>query len=100
MGIGLGVFNIYEALRLRKVCNAWQPEVIWFNSTLRRLGWMPLWSTRKSKSERWMMYHDFGYFYPYPSQLTDIQQIKTPMNIKHFFAMNTSKNPIRLLLLL
>jgi len=31
-----------------------------------------------------MMYHDFGYFYPYPSQLNFVEDCKTPLTLKNF----------------
>ena len=100
IGIGWGVANFVDAIRLKRLCGSWKPDLVWYHSTLRWMGWMPVWATKNLVSERWMMYHDFGYFTPYPSQLTDVRQIKMPMNIKHFFAMGKTKNPIRLLLLL
>jgi hypothetical protein len=44
------------------------------------------------------MYHDFGYFFPFPSKLTDVHQIKTPLSLKHFLDnISFTKNPIKAL---
>jgi hypothetical protein len=33
-----------------------------------------------------MMYHDFGYFYPFPRKLFFIDEVKTPLTFQHFLA--------------
>jgi hypothetical protein len=66
------------------------PDIIRFNSLLRRLGpnvvrisgkWR---GQEKSDCNFWMMYHDFGYFYPFPSELYHIEDCKTPLTKKNF----------------
>lgn len=32
------------------------------------------------------MYHDFGYFYPYPKQLSAVEQVHTPLSLQHFLS--------------
>ena len=31
-----------------------------------------------------MMYHDFGYFFPFPHRLSHVEDCKTPLNLKNF----------------
>ena len=45
-----------------------------------------------------MMYHDFGYVYPFPYALKDTKQVITPLNWAHFKTMANTKNPVKLLL--
>lgn len=66
---------------------------------LRRNGWLPLAFTRSCKAEKRMMYHDFGYFTPYPHQLSTIKEIKTPLRLKHYLHMAKTKNPLKKLLI-
>ena len=40
------------------------------------------------------MYHDFGYFYPFPSKLYHIEDCKTPVTKKNFTSAYKWKNPI------
>ncbi|AHB40838.1 group 1 glycosyl transferase [candidate division SR1 bacterium RAAC1_SR1_1] len=86
-GIGWGAFNFIDAFRLWRFCKKWQPDIIWYNSTLRRLGRMSVWVGGFFAKERWMMYHDFGYFFPFPKKLLYEQQIKTPLTFFSFLSM-------------
>jgi len=87
-----------DAFRLWRLCSQWKPDVIWYNSILRWIGWMGVWATKNSGAERWMMYHDFGYVYPFPYALKDTKQVLTPLTWKHFKTMANTKNPVKLLL--
>jgi hypothetical protein len=42
-----------------------------------------------------MMYHDFGYFYPYPKQLFALEEVKTPLNLQHFLASTQKGHGIK-----
>ncbi|MEI6425838.1 MAG: glycosyltransferase [Candidatus Absconditabacteria bacterium] len=98
-GIAWGVYNFVDAFRLWRLCSQRKPDVIWYNSVLRWLGWMSIWATKHSGAERWMMYHDFGYVYPFPSELKDTQKVITPLTWKHFWKMVDTKNPVKIILL-
>ena len=60
---------------------------------------MSIWATKHSGAERRMMYHDFGYVYPFPSELKDTQKVITPLTWKHFWKMVDTKNPVKIVLL-
>ena len=62
---------------------------------MRYLGRTPIWISRNSTAKKWMMFHDLGYFYPFPSQLTSEDQVKTPLTLKHFIASYTTKNSFK-----
>ncbi len=98
-GIAWWVYNFVDAFRLWRLCSQRKPDVIWYNSVLRWLGWMSIWATKHSGAERWMMYHDFGYVYPFPSELKDTQKVITPLTWKHFWKMVDTKNPVKIILL-
>ena len=68
----LSPFNFWSSGDLKDVLEAERPDIIWFNSLLRWLGPNVIKTTWKWRKENkydckfWMMYHDFGYFYPFP----------------------------------
>jgi len=62
---------------------------------MRYIGRMPLRATRNAKAEKRMMYHDMGYFYPFPSKLEREEQIKTPFTFSNFVSSVKTKNPIK-----
>ena len=96
----LSPFNFWSTGDLKEVLEKEKPDIVWFNSLLRWL-WPNVvktaWKWRKeSKSECkfWMMYHDFGYFYPFPSELYFIEDCKTPLTKKNFVSAYKWKNLI------
>ena len=93
-------FNFWSVNSLNKLLEEEKPDIIWFNSLLRWLGpnvvktswkWR---KKRKTDSKFWMMYHDFGYFYPFPSELYYIEDCKTPLTKKNFTSAYKWKNLI------
>ena len=88
----LSPFNFWSTGSLKEVLENEKPDIIWFNSLLRWLGPNAVktaWKWRKkekSDSKFWMMYHDFGYFYPFPSELYYIEDCKTPLTKKNFLS--------------
>ena len=96
----LSPFNFWSTGDLKKVLEKEKPNVVWFNSLLRWLGPNVVnaaWNWRKenkSDCKFWMMYHDFGYFYPFPSELYFIEDCKTPLTKKNFISAYKWKNLI------
>jgi len=96
----LSPFNFWSSSNLKEVLEREKPDIIWFNSLLRRLGpnvVKTAWKRRKenkSDCKFWMMYHDFGYFYPFPSELYHIEDCKTPLTKKNFVSAYKWSNPI------
>ena len=41
-----------------------------------------------------MMYHDFGYFYPFPHKLFHLEDCKTPLSLKNFMKGAKKENLI------
>ena len=92
--------NFWSSSDLKNVLEKEKPDIIWFNSLLRWLGpnvVKTAWKRRKenkSACKFWMMYHDFGYFYPFPSELYHIEDCKTPLTKKNFVSAYKWSNPI------
>ena len=96
----LSPFNFWSTGDLKKILEKEKPDIIWLNSLLRWLGpnvVKTTWKWRKENkpdSKFWMMYHDFGYFYPFPSELYYIEDCKTPLTKKNFLSAYKWKNLI------
>ena len=96
----LSPFNFWSSSDLKDILKKEKPDIIWFNSLLRWLGpnvVKTAWKRRKenkSDCKFWMMYHDFGYFYPFPSELYHIEDCKTPLTKKNFVSAYKWSNPI------
>ena len=96
----LSPFNFWSSSDLKEVLEKEKPDIIWFNSLLRWLGpnvVKAAWKWRKqnkSDCKFWMMYHDFWYFYPFPSELYHIEDCKTPLTRKNFLSAYKWNNPI------
>lgn len=90
------IFNFIAAYRLSKHIKKLKPDIIRRHSTSRRLGWFPLWSTRKFTWQQRTTYHDLGYFHPFPSKVNQVKQIPK-RNIISYLKATNSKNPIILL---
>ena len=93
-------FNFWSSYKLKKILKKEKPDLIRFNSLLRRL-WPNVIRTAQSwrKKEKnnakiWMMYHDFWYFCSFPSELYHIEDCKTPLTKKIFLSSWKWKNII------
>ncbi len=94
--IGLASFNLWEAIRFFSFIKKEKPDLIWYHSMLRRMGWFPLRATKSTKAEKWMMYHDFGYFAPYPHLLSETKELNQ-LSLLHYLKLAQTKNPIKFL---
>jgi len=93
-------FNIRSGNKIKKVLRDEKPDLIWFNSLLRWL-WPNVvkfaynWKNRESNQTKiWMMYHDFWYFYSFPSELYNLDDCKTPLTKENFLSSWKCKNII------
>ncbi len=76
------IINIWERFRLKRIIKEYQPELVFYNSMLRYFSGHniiqnPHWDT-------WMMYHDFGYFAPFPSKVDDVNKVEKKLNFRNF----------------
>lgn len=90
--------NLLAAIRFYLFLKREKPDLIRYHSMIRRNGWLLPRIARKFPATKRMMYHDFGYFTPYPHALTDTKQIKTPLTLKNYLAMTQTSNPLKKLL--
>ncbi len=74
--------NLYFALKVVYKIIVIKPDLIRWHSVSRYVGWFPIWVVWLFHIRTWMMYHDLGYFHPYPSLLTDVSQIPTSPTLR------------------
>lgn len=98
-GLWLAMLNLYEAIRFYFFIQKENPDLIWYNNMIRWNWRMPLALTKFYKAKKWMMYHDLGYFHPFPSKVYEESQVK-PLNRRNFLKMANSKNIFLLLLVM
>ncbi len=89
-GILSSPFGWCRSYRFKKFLLQEKPDLIRFHSLLRGLGKGVVESAEQYKQKEkkavslWMMYHDFGYFYPYPHSLFEKDQCKCPLSLSNF----------------
>jgi hypothetical protein len=88
------LFNIREANKLYKKIKKEQPDIIRYHSILRYIGRLPLRTSKRSPAEKRMMYHDLGYFYPFPRKLEQEDAIRYPLTLRNFLQSAKTRNPL------
>ena len=58
---------------------------------------MPIDAIKTNKAKKRMMYHDLGYFHPYPSKVQKVEEVQG-LSFTTFLKMAQTKNPLKLLL--
>ncbi len=92
----MSIFNIKSYYTIKKTIQNFQPDTIWYHNIFRYHGRLSLLvAGEDSTAKKIIMYHDLGYFYPYPSQLEDEKQIIYPSSPYNFFKTITRKHPIK-----
>lgn len=96
-GVIQWLFNRKYGQKLKEKINEFDPDIIWYHSILRFLGWKSINVAKSADIKKIMMYHDFGYFYPFPSKLSDISQIEK-LSLFNFLKSAGTYNPVWLFL--
>lgn len=96
IGLGISNFNVIAMFRLYFFLRREKPDLIRYHSVLRWHGWLGVWVAQFFSAKKWMMYHDLGYFHPFPSKLSDEKEVKS-LTLSSFVKMAKSKNPLLLL---
>ncbi len=95
LGIITGLGNFYETIKLKRKIKKMKPDLIRYNSVMRYLGRAPIHASKWSAAKKRMMFHDLTYFYPFPSELTNENQIKTPLTLAKYVSSYKTKNIIK-----
>ncbi len=97
LGIITWLGNFRETIKLQRKIEKFKPDLIRYHSVMRYLGRAPIRASRNAKAKKRMMFHDLGYFSPFPSSLQQERQVKTPFTLNNFIRTQPTKNPITLL---
>lgn len=89
----LSLCNVPFLFRLRStICN-FKPDIIWYHSVLRYVGWLPLAASgRLAKS--YVMLHDLWYIHPYPHRVYEESAVLTSTGLVAFIRSARSRNPL------
>jgi len=88
----LSAHNIFFTWKLHRKIQSFQPDIIWCHSVLRHIGRIGLSVINKSSAQKRMMYHDLGYFHPFPHAVTQEKQLPASLDWRDFSA--SIHNPI------
>lgn len=80
------VFNFWFFFRLRFRIAHFQPDIVWYHSVLRSIGWLAFLQPTSRKYQTWMMFHDFGYVHPYPHAVYDEADLLQSLSWSDFLA--------------
>ena len=97
LGFPIWLGNFREAIKLKRKIKTFKPDLIRYNSVMRYLGRAPVSASKNSPAKKRMMFHDLGYFTPFPSSLFQEKQIRTPFTLRHFLQTQPTNNPIKIL---
>jgi len=96
----LALLNDMFAGRLWLQMRKFEPDVVWFHSVIRWIGWESIWLVGKMKTVKvFFMFHDFGYFAPWASKLTEVEQLPESLKWKDFLKSARTKNLIKIIFL-
>ncbi len=97
LGVIRWLRNSKYANRIENKIQEFQPDIVRYHSVLRFLGWKSIAVSQKFDVKTAMMYHDMGYFYPFPSKLESIEQL-WELSWINFLKKSHTYNPIILAL--
>ncbi len=95
LGFFASMLNVWETIKIKRKIQKRNPDLIRYHSTMRYLGRMPIRASTWSTAKKRMMFHDLGYFAPFPSKLHEEKQIRTPFTLRHFLQTQPTNNPLK-----
>lgn len=85
-------FNIYIWLRLLYIYYTYRPNIIYFHSITRFVGWFPVWISGLLPVQKIIMYHDLWFMTPYPSDIYDTAKLPKSWTWSEFLESNYTHN--------
>jgi len=89
--------NFISMLKIKREIKKFNPDIIRYHSTLRWIWRLWIFASKNFKWKKIVMYHDFGYFYPFPHSLYFVEQIQTPLTLSNYIKSANTKNPIKII---
>ncbi len=92
--------NFVSMFKIIALIKKQKPDIIRYHSTLRRVWRLWILASKNFKWKKFVMYHDFWYFYPFPHSLNFVDQIDTPLTLKNYIKSADTHNPIKIIAIL
>lgn len=89
--------NFVVMFKIIYIIKKTKPDIIRYHSTLRWIWRLWILASKNFKWTKVVMYHDFGYFYPFPHSLNFVDQIQTPLTLKNYIKSADTHNPIKII---
>lgn len=82
------ILNVPSSIYMIVIYHLFKPDILRFHSVSRFHGWLPVILSKILPVRRLMIYHDLWYFHPFPSYVTQEDQI-LPWWYKNWMTMTT-----------
>jgi hypothetical protein len=89
--------NFISMLKIKREIKKFKPDIIRYHSTLRWIWRLWILASKDFKWKKFVMYHDFWYFHPFPHSLNFVDQIITPLTLKNYIKSAHTNNPIKII---
>lgn len=90
-------FNVVYWIKYIVKLIKFKPDIIRFHSVGRFLWWIIIFISKFVSAKKIIMYHDFGYFHPYPSMIFEEGQLNYPFSINNFVQASQKSFPKNIL---
>lgn len=95
--IFLALANISNYFKIKKTIKKFNPDTLRYHSTLRWIWRLGILASKDFSWKKVVMYHDFGYFYPFPHSLHFVDQIQSPLTLINYIKSAQTSNPIKII---
>jgi hypothetical protein len=93
IGFVISMCNVWFGLKLKRTIESFEPTIVWYHSIKRYVGWLPIHMTKNLQWKKRMMYHDLGFFHPFPHAVSDEKQLPKQSWLFDWIRSSNSRNP-------
>jgi hypothetical protein len=90
------IFNFIYAFKLRKKIKEFNPDIVRYHSVSRFIWRFPIFINSSGDYQKWIVYHDFGCFSPFPSLVTQEKEVLQKFSFLNYLSLSKTKNPFKL----
>ncbi len=96
-GLVWAFINFISMFNIKRAIKEFKPDIIRYHSTLRWVWWLWILASKNFEWKKFVMYHDFWYFYPFPHTLNFVDQVITPLTLRNYLKSANTKNPVKII---
>ena len=96
-GLVWAFINFISMFNIKRTIKEFKPDIIRYHSTLRWVWWLWILASKNFEWKKFVMYHDFWYFYPFPHTLNFVDQVITPLTLRNYLKSANTKNPVKII---